>query len=186
MANAVTGSSQAWTARQAFVMGVLLPVFAATGAIVLGAWIRIPLPFSPVPVTFQTLVIFIASVMLGPRRVTLAVMLYLACGLSGAPVFATPIGPTAGYLLGFLATPSIISRARKPVYGFLAAMAFIYMAGMLWLAVWLSIGVMNAFWIGVVPFLPGDAVKLLMAARLTRAGLFAPDDHPTGNRGEIR
>ena len=143
-----------------------IEIMAVAGAVTLGAWTRVPLPFSPVPFTLQTLVVLLAATAVGHSRATAGLMVYVLLGLAGAPVLATPFGPTFGYLLAFLAVPTVVSRFRTPVWGFLAASLLIYGFGAVWLRFWLGCTFGTAFLVGVAPFLPGDAVKILAACRL--------------------
>src|SRR5512132_4009477 len=98
----------------------LLPAVGASLAIALAAQVAVPLPFTPVPLTLQTLAVLLASAALGMRRGALAVALYLAEGLAGLPVFASfssgpaPfLGPTGGYLVGFLPAAAIVGALAE-------------------------------------------------------------------------
>ncbi|MCL4216438.1 MAG: biotin transporter BioY, partial [Candidatus Hydrogenedentes bacterium] len=88
---------------------------------------------------------------------------YLGLGALGAPIFTTPFGPTAGYLLGFIAVPWVIGRFRSPAHGILAASLTIYAFGALWLSIWLQVSPMTAVLLGVAPYLPGDILKAVAA-----------------------
>ncbi len=141
--------------------------------VALSAQIAIPLPFTPVPLTLQTLVVILAAAALGARRGTLAMLLYLAEGAAGLPVFAGGragiahlFGPTGGYLAGFLAAAAVagalaeagwMQRPLRAAAAVLAAEACIYGAGLLWLGAWT--GYPRAAALGLVPFLPGEALK---------------------------
>ena len=140
--------------------------------IALGAKIAIPLPFTPVPVTLQTLAVLAAPALLGTRRGTLAVALYLAEGLMGLPVFATPVAgpaallmPTSGYLLGFLGgaavTGLMLDRfGRRSLSAFAAVSAghaVILAMGVFGLSFWMPLPVALAQ--GVLPFLLGEVLK---------------------------
>jgi biotin transport system substrate-specific component len=144
-----------------------LDVLAVAGMVALGAQIRIPLPFSPVPVTLQTLAVLAAPFLVGSSRATMGMLLYAALGLLGAPVFALSFGPTFGFVLGFIAAPALIARF-KPAYGLLAGSTAIYGLGMLWLSLWGHFSLGQAFLLGVAPFLFGDALKAALVYRLAR------------------
>jgi len=144
----------------------LLEVAAVAGAMTLGAWARVYLPFSPVPVTLQTLVVLYAGFAVRPSRAAWGMLLYMACGTVGLPVLAAPFGPTFGYLLAFVAVPWIAGRTRIPAVGMIAGTLVIYGCGAAWLALWLKCSPGHAVAAGVLPFLPGDAFKLLIAAKL--------------------
>lgn len=145
------------------------------------AQIAVPLYFSPVPITGQTLGILLAPVILGPRRGVQAVLLYLAEGAAGLPVFAgwaggfaflLPGAPTGGYLWGFALAAAVIAlicgsdRARYP-RRFLAAAVLgdlvILVAGTAWLADALGISLARSYELGFAPFIPGEMLKIGLA-----------------------
>jgi len=145
--------------------------------IALCARIAVWLPFSPVPVTGQTLAVLLVGAALGSRRGPLSVMAYLAEGALGGPVFAGGAagaaylaGPTGGYLFGFVAAAFVIGRlaergwdrrAPTTVLMMCAGLAIIYACGLARLAGF--VGLDRALSLGLVPFLAGDAVKLACA-----------------------
>lgn len=159
-------------------------VVGASIFIALMAQLTLYLPFSPVPVTGQTLAVLLVGALLGRKRGALAVLAYLTEGLSGMPVFAggragaaALIGPTGGYLAGFVAAAFIVGWLAergwdRHVFGAMAAMfignAAIYLTGLPWLAHF--VGTSNALAAGLYPFIPGDVVKLLFAAMLLPTG----------------
>ena len=150
----------------------------------LSARVAIPLPFSPVPITGQTLVVLLLGALLGSRRGVAAVGAYLMQGFAGLPVFthggfglAYAMGPTGGYLLGFIAgawlTGALAERGwdRKSAAAALAMVAgnaAIYIFGVAWLAVLL--GWQKAVMVGAAPFVLGDIVKIGLAASLLPLG----------------
>lgn len=152
-------------------LGVLL--FAAATA--LSAQIRIFLPFSPVPLTFQVLLVIASGLVLGARGGLLAQLLYLQAILWGAPLTAAGVGgpaafvsPTAGYLLAFPAAAALagwIGTGDKPfatlrrLMAGCAALAVIYLCGMVWLSGFVG-GMANAWKMGVAPFALADALKI--------------------------
>jgi biotin transport system substrate-specific component len=144
----------------------LLCVLAVAGAVTLGAYVRIPLPAPLPPITLQTLPVLLAGLAVGRTRATAGLLLYLALGFAGAPIFASAFGPTVGYLLAFALAPAVVMRFRNPALGLLAATGLIYLFGAAWLAVWLQCSPWHAVLIGVLPFLPGDALKAVVACRL--------------------
>jgi len=152
----------------------VLDVLAVAGAVMLGAWVRIPLPFSPVPITLQTLPVLLAGYAVGRTRATAGMALYLLLGfapyallgIEKSPLLATPFGPTLGYLVAFVFAPTVIARFRQPEVGLLAATLLIYALGAGWLAVYAQCGLAAAVAIGVLPFLAGDLLKVLAARRL--------------------
>jgi biotin transport system substrate-specific component len=141
--------------------------------IALGAQAAIPLPFTPVPVTLQTLAVILAGCLLGSVRGTLAVAAYIAEGLAGLPVFAGGtaglshlFGPTGGYLVGFLAAAFVAGLlaerglARHWLGALLVLVAgniVLYVPGVAWLAAYT--GTSKAIALGFVPFVIGDVLK---------------------------
>lgn len=151
------------------------------GSLVIAASARIalPLPFSPVPVTGQTFAVLLIAAALGPRAGTASVLLYLAEGAIGLPVFAPGgapglarfLGPTAGYLVGFvLATLVVGSLARigwdrrfaTAVVAMVLGSAIIDATGLLWLARFVPAD--RLLEAGLFPFIPGDLYKAVAAA----------------------
>jgi biotin transport system substrate-specific component len=158
----------------------LIALFAALTAA--GTFIAIPLPFSPVPVTLQNLFAVLAGLCLGPFMGGLSVALYLAAGALGAPVFAGAsggiarlLGPTGGYLLGYLfaafVAGLIAGRPRtdkhSPLWRLILAAALgllaVYVPGTLWLKHLMDFDWAQALVGGILPFLPGDAAKTVVA-----------------------
>jgi biotin transport system substrate-specific component len=152
--------------------------------IAVAAQLRIPLPFSPVPVTGQTFAVLLLAAIYGSKRGPAAVMAYLILGFSGLPVFAggafgaaMVYGPTAGYLVGFLGAACIVGTLsergwdRRP-WSTAASMIIgnlvIYIAGVAWLSK--LVGWDSALSVGVLPFLAGDAIKITFATFLLPVG----------------
>lgn len=161
----------------------LLLLIGTVGAAVLTAlatYIRIPLPFSPVPVTGQTLTVLVAGALLGPVAGPLSQALFLGLGATGITAFAggALTGLTGGYLIGFVFAARIVGavtrRTRNVVavgLGMAAATAFILFSGAAWLCVIQGLSVSEAIALGVLPFVPGDLLKLFMALAIWRGGL---------------
>ena len=146
----------------------LVEVLAVAGAVAFGAQARFYLPFTPVPITLQTLPVLLAPFAIGRLRATAGMALYMCLGIAGVPLFAAApgIGATFGYLLGFILAQTVVTRFRNPAAGIAAGLAVIYMAG----ATWLSLGAHVTPWqpvvMGVVPFLPGAMIKATAAYKL--------------------
>jgi biotin transport system substrate-specific component len=142
------------------------------------AQIRIPLPFTPVPLTGQTFAVLLVGAALGSKRGVVSLALYTLMGALGVPFFAGGAsglaymsGPTLGYLIGFVAAVYLVGllaergweqNVRTSFVPFLAGMLVIYIFGAGWLAV--LYGVEQALALGVLPFFVGDAIKLVLAA----------------------
>ncbi|NOY56701.1 MAG: biotin transporter BioY [Actinobacteria bacterium] len=153
----------------------LVVAFAALTAVL--AQVRIPLFFTPVPITGQTFAVLLAGLALGTRAGAASQALYVAAGAVGLPVFqggqggwSYVTGPTLGYLVGFIAAAAIVGRLRTRQPGLLfgipaalAGTAIIYIFGVAWLAYALGIGLGHALALGLFPFLIGDALKALLA-----------------------
>ena len=141
------------------------------------AQVRIPLPFSPVPITGQTFAVLLVGATLGSRRGAASLLLYLILGLLGLPIFAAGAsglaylsGPTGGYLVGFIISASLVGllaargmdrRIPSALLAFLAGEVVIYLCGVAWLSLFL--GIQRAIVAGLLPFLIGDAIKLAAA-----------------------
>jgi len=148
-------------------------------AMVAAAYVRVPLPFSPVPVTLQTMVALLAGAMLGPGAGAAGMVLYLSLGAAGLPVFTTgaTIGLTGGYLVGFAVAAALVgwaARCRRPDLPVAAAMVAgslaVYALGATWLALVTGMSAGQALATGVLPFIPGDAIKLAAAFGAWRLG----------------
>ncbi len=145
----------------------------------LGAFVRIPLPFTPVPITLQTFFVLLSGALLGSNLATLSQLSYMAIGLAGAPVFTQAgsglsylLGPTGGYLFGFLLVSFWLGRFIKYGRGNLilifaivyAADFLLLLCGVIWLKFILGYSFRQAFFLGLVPFIPGDCLKATAAA----------------------
>lgn len=162
-------------------------VFGLTIVTALSAQVTIPLPFTPVPLTLQTLAVLAGAAALGPVRATLAQGLYIALAILGMPVLAPQtdgshtIGqavlslPTLGYLVGFVIASFVVGKiAQRGVtqshvqtaLAYVAGSAIIYVLGATWLAHAINVSASKALEYGVTPFLTGDLVKALAAGAL--------------------
>ena len=157
------------------VVGVGL--FAATMAV--AAHIRIPLPFSPVPLTLQTAVVLLAGATLGAAGGAASQAAYILAGLAGLPVFAAGsgalLGPTAGYIIGFIPAAALVGCASRGGFrlaallpAMIAATIIIYAAGVAGLMILTGMGLKAAVVAGVAPFLAGDTLKMIAALGLSR------------------
>ena len=168
------------TASTDLKMTVYSSLFVALIAV--GAFIAIPI--GPVPIVLQNMFVLLAGLLLGPLWGLACVAVYLIIGLAGLPVFAGGtsglgklFGPTGGYLLGFLPCVFItasVSRGlgKKPVFDILAMVLgslVVYSAGVPWLKAVTGMSLEKALMAGMVPFLIGDALKIVAAAFLAKA-----------------
>ncbi len=155
-------------------------VLAGTALLTLSA--KISVPFFPVPMTFQSLVVLLIGAAFGPRLAAATLVAYLAEGAAGLPVFAgTPekgiglaymVGPTGGFLLGFLIAATLVGwltalGAARDIWtsalAVLAGTIAIYIPGLLWLGAVVGWDKPVLEW-GLYPFLYGDVLKLVIAA----------------------
>ena len=157
-------------------------VILAAALTAAAAQVAIPVPGSPVPVTGQTFAVLLTAAALGPARGLAAQGLYLAAGAAGLPVFAGAshgpgviVGASGGYLIGFLVAAALVGYGarrgadRSPALTlllFALGSLVIYVIGTAWLCLDTGMGVSAGIAAGVVPFLPGDAAKALLAAGL--------------------
>lgn len=154
--------------------------------VLLGSWlvalfaqVEVPLPFSPVPITGQTFAVLLVGASLGSKRGAAAMLAYIAQGAAGLPFFAGGAGglgiltgATAGYLAGFIAAAYVVGllaerglerNFKTSIAPFLAGTVVIYLCGVAWLSVIVG-GFGKAVELGLLPFLIGDAIKIIAAA----------------------
>ena len=170
------------------------------------AQVTIPLPWTPVPVTGQTLAVLVSGSALGWQAGAASQILYILLGTVGLPFFQNGTsgwdvvsGATGGYLVGFVVCAAIVGvlaqmgqdrRIASSIPAMLAGSAVIYMFGVPWLAHVLGVDAKRAIELGMAPFVIGDAFKLMAAGlllpaawRLTRG---RQDDEPDEKRrGEV-
>jgi len=161
------------------IIGVLFFI----SAMALGAYVRIPLPGTPVPMTLQTLFVMLSGAILGKRLGLASQALYIFLGVAGLPVFqgygagaAHLFGPTGGYLAGFALSSYLTgvllkSDAAGPykiAASFIAGAAAIYGCGIAWLMALYRIPFADAIRIGLIPFIAAETVKISAAAIIYR------------------
>jgi biotin transport system substrate-specific component len=162
------------------ILRTIITVLAGTALLWLSA--KASVPFYPVPMTLQPLAVLLLGAALGPRLAGATVAAYLLEGAAGLPVFAAGggvaylIGPTGGYLVGFLLSAIVVGALAergwdRNIFTMALAMAIgvalIYIPGVLWLAK--IAGWQIAFAKGLLPFLYGDALKIAIGACLMPA-----------------
>ena len=161
------------------VRGVIL-IAVGSALLTLSAKINLPLPY--VPMTLQTLVVLMIGAAYGWRLGTATVLAYLAEGAIGLPVFAGPVGglapllgPTAGYLLGFVIAAFITGWLSERGWDRSVPLLFVAMAvghivilgcGFAWLAFGMKLGVEKAWSVGVAPFVAASLIKNALGAVL--------------------
>jgi len=162
----------------------LLLCFTASIAMGILSKIFIPLFFTPVPLTLQTAMIFFLSAYMGSRRASFTVLLYLFEGLIGLPVFASGVcgiaaflRPSSGYLIGFLVAAYVIGllvekKVLSKITAFLVGNIIIYIFGLPVLAAFL--GWKMAIIGGLLPFIPGDLIKIFATTRFLEKFGFNP------------
>jgi biotin transport system substrate-specific component len=159
-------------------------VLAVVGSLFLTVSAKIQVPFWPVPMTMQTFAVLVIGMTYGPRLGVATVALYLAEGAMGLPVFAGAAagpaymaGPTGGYLAGFVVSAFVLGHLARRGWdrtllsglaAFVIGDTVLFACGMAWLAI--LAGVETALTAGLLPFLPGEALKIALATALTVAG----------------
>lgn len=152
-----------------------------TALISVFAYVIIPLPFSPVPITAQTLAVMAAAVILSTKETILSITAFLFLGVAGVPVFSggraglgVIFGPSGGYLIGFLIGGVIINllaKNKNNYWQLLAAVItggiiVIHLIGFIWLSYSTGMGLKEALFAGSLPFIPGDLFKAALASYL--------------------
>lgn len=159
-------------------------VYSAIMASLMAVGAYIAIPVGPVPIVLQNLFVLLAGLLLGGRWGVISVAVYLLAGAVGLPVFAGGtggigkfVGPTGGYLVGFLAAVYIVgsisekggSRVVFDVIGMIMGTAIIYVFGVSWLKVATGMSIAKACAVGMFPFLPGDCLKIAAAIPIARS-----------------
>ncbi len=164
----------------------LMLVGFGSALIAISAQLAINLPpyVSPVPVTGQTLAVLLVGALYGWKRGVVTVLAYLAEGLAGLPVFAGGsgglhhlLGPTGGYLVGFILAAFITGllaeqgwdrRPAKAAVAMMLGTIALYVPGLIWLAPF--VGLHNVLSAGLLPFMPGAIIKIALAAAMLPQG----------------
>ena len=155
-------------------------LLALAGSVFLALMAQISVPTLPVPITGQTFGILLLGAAYGSRLATATVLLYVLEGAVGLPVFANGqagfavlAGPTGGYLLGFVLAAWLVGRLAErgwdrniglTTVAMLLGNAVLYVPGLLWLGILLAPDLPTTLQWGLLPFLPGDVLKLVLAA----------------------
>ena len=136
------------------------------------------IPVGPIPISFATLGLYLAVIILGGKKATIVCLMYLLIGFVGLPVFsgfsggpAKLMGPTGGYFFGYLLLTIVAGwfvdkfpgKRGMCLLGLVLGTVACYVVGTAWLAVQMGISFGAALMLGVVPFLIGDVVKICLA-----------------------
>lgn len=139
-----------------------------------GAQVKVPLPFTPVPLTLQTFFVLLSGAILGKKIGGLSQLLYFVLGGLGLPLFTSAgalWGPTGGYIVGFIFASWFvgfaIEKKWKVFYSLLVADFIILTFGAINLSFFVG-GFKNAVVLGVFPFLVGDLLKIIVAAKIVK------------------
>lgn len=162
-----------FTTRDLTFIGLMTAVTCILGPL------SIPIPFSPVPVTFGNLALFLSVYVLGMKKGFISYVIYFLLGLAGLPVFSgftggmgKAAGPTGGYMIGFffmiLIAGYVIDKyhAQKgpSIAGMVLGALVCNLIGTVWLAKLLNVSFTTGLASGVFPYLPGDIIKIIAAS----------------------
>ena len=171
----------------------IAPIWAKAAAVLVGtallaASTQVTVPMFPVPMTMQTWAVLVIGALYGSRLGAITVLAYIAEGLAGLPVFtaggfglAKMMGPTGGYLIGFVISAWMIGYAMErglgrslgtSILAFTLAHAVVFVPGVAWLAY--LVGADKAIALGVVPFFVGSVVKTALAVATYEAARKVP------------
>jgi len=140
--------------------------------------LSIIIPISPVPISFTNLAIFFSAIILGWKKGTVSFLVYLLIGFAGVPVFSSftagpgkLLGPTGGYLIGFIFLAIIagffVDKFPDKIYMYVLGMALgmvvTYILGSAWLAYQAHMSFQASLFAGVIPYIPGDIIKIIIA-----------------------
>lgn len=173
-----TGNNTSINTDNKTFMLTLTALFAAVLAV--GSWISIPLPFTPIPINLGTLAVILTGALLGWKYGTLSVLIYILLGAVGVPVFAGftggighIAGPTGGYIIGYITSALICGIIMQLFYedrkwwviavAALLGTASCYILGTIWFMILTNNTLAASLSMCVIPFLPGDAFKIIVA-----------------------
>lgn len=179
MTNNTSVSSETKTKFTTFQIALVALMTAIT--CVMGPF-SIPIPVSPVPISLTNLAIYFITCIIGWKLGTLSYLLYLCIGIAGLPVFSSfssgfgkLLGPTGGYLIGFIFLAIIsgicFEKTNNRIFqiiGLILGTAVCYLFGTVWLCYQAGLTFYQGLWAGVIPYIPGDLVKIVLTV------LFAP------------
>lgn len=143
------------------------------------SYIAFPLPFTPIMITSQTIIINLIALTMSVKNSALSIIVFYFIGAIGLPVFSggrsgigTLIGPSGGYFLGFLITVIIISLIKGKNLNFkksiiltvFVGMTIIYICGAAWMGYYNGLSFMENIKVSILPFIPGDLIKCVLAS----------------------
>jgi biotin transport system substrate-specific component len=186
LASAVAPAREGTASRAAYALACAV-VGAAFVAVL--AQVAVPLPFTPVPITGQTLGVLLVGAAYGPTMGAATLGLYLLWGAAGLPVFAPNpdgshetgfavlsfAGATGGYLWGFVVSAGVVGwlathgwdrSVRSAIGAMFLGEVVLYLVAIPWLMLAIDVPLGRALELGLAPFVVGDTLKLLLAARL--------------------
>jgi biotin transport system substrate-specific component len=161
-----------------------MTVYASLLAALIAAGAYLSIPIGPVPIVLQNLFVFLSGLLLGARWGMASVGVYLLSGALGLPVFAGGVGgigrfagPTGGYLVGFIPAVYVIGRIAETsssrvvfdVAAMVLGSAVIYFFGIAWLKILTGMTLYKTVMVGMVPFIPGDILKIAAAVPIAKA-----------------
>lgn len=170
------------TAPSQTLLGRFMVALAGSLLVAACAHLSVHLPFTPVPLTLSDLAVLLVGLALGPYTACAAMVLYLVEGATGLPVFNPGpggvlqlLGPTGGYLMAYPVAAALAGLLSRKLTGFRTrfapavvasaiASSTIMICGVLWLSIYAHRSLTFAFYLGAVPFIPGQIVKVLSAA----------------------
>jgi len=183
-ANVVTLPASAIVHSAGLLLGAACPIVGFAALTALAAQVKVPLPWTDVPMTLQSPAVLLAGLALSPAASVAAMVLYLCCGAAGLPVF-TPgsqglAGPTGGYIVGFVAAAWTIAVLRgglnapapRMVAAAFCGMCVLFACGVCWRAVWASAYGVDpgvAALTGLAPFIPKALIEIGLAVSLVTA-----------------
>lgn len=170
-----TGLTAANSLVEQIKSSTLAKIVLCSFLIALSAQVSLPLPFTPVPLTLQTLAVFAVGAMLGPKKGVLSILTYLGEATLGLPVLAggamnplALIGPRGGYLVGYIALAFLAGWCIQNIQklgkiglsvAIATGFALVLAIGTLWLGFYVGMG--NAYALGFAPFIPGELLKIM-------------------------
>ena len=145
----------------------------------ISSYIAFPLPFTPIMITSQTIIINLIALTMNTKKGVLSIIVFYLIGAIGVPVFSggrsgigTLVGPSGGYFLGFLLTVLVITlikgknlNLRKSIIlTVFVGMTIIYICGATWMGYYNGLSFMENLKVSILPFIPGDIIKCVLAS----------------------